>query len=109
MKTKKVKALQNMTMFIETEKENIHLQPMNGRMLVNTVERCSLFVPNKPRGPRSTEIMRTPHGRMVRRPDGNYTLTFRFSPNEFCITEQLLLEMQSIATNPLLNLNKHAA
>ena len=109
MKTKKVKALQNMTMFIETEKENIHLQPMNGRMLVNTVERCSLFVPNKPRGPRSTEVMRTPHSRMVRRPNGKYTLTFRFTSEEFCIAEQLLLEMRSIATNPLLNLNRRAA
>ena len=109
MKTKKVKALQNMTMFIETEKENIHLQPMNGRMLVNTVERCSLFVPNKPRGPRSVEIMRTNHARMVRRPNGKYSISIQFSPEEFHISEQLMLEIGTLVNNPLLNLKNRVA
>ena len=109
MKTKKVKALQNVTSFIETDKEDIHLKPMSGKILVNVVERCQLFVENKPRGPRSVEIMRTPHSRMVRRPNGKYTLTFRFTAEEFCIAEQLLLEMRTIVTNPLLNLKHRAA
>lgn len=88
---------------------NVHQQLLRGKMMIDIIENNLLFVQNNPRGPRSAEVMRTPHSRMVRRPDGQYTLTFRFSANEFCIAEQLLLEMQSIATNPLLNLNRRAA
>ena len=109
MKTKKVKALQNMTLFVETPQDNINLKPMSGRILVNTIERCSLFVQNKPRGPRSVEIMRTNHARMVRRPNGKYSISIQFSPEEFHISEQLMLEIGTLVNNPLLNLINRVA
>ena len=54
------------------------------------------FVENAPRGKRSIEIGRTAHSRFVRRPDGDYTATFRFHPSEKLIKEQLVAEMRDI-------------
>lgn len=56
------------------------------------------LVENKPRGPKSKEVGRTIHSRMVRRIDGNYTLTLRFSADERQIREQLLAETRRMAT-----------
>lgn len=53
---------------------------------------------NKPRGPSSKEVGRSIHGRMVRRLDGRYTLTFRFDADEKVLREQLLAEMRNMAT-----------
>ena len=109
MKTKKVKALQNITLFVQTDQEDINLKLMSGKMLVNTKERCSLFVPNKPRGPQSAEVMRTQHTRTVRRISGEYSISMHFSADEYCIDSQLVEELESIFKNPLLNLKKRAA
>ena len=56
------------------------------------------IVESKPRGPQSKEIGRAMHSRMVRRLDGNYTLTFRFSAEEKQIREKLLIETRKMAT-----------
>ena len=88
---------------------NVNQELLRGKMMIDLNGNNLLFVQNKPRGPRSAEVMRTPHSRMVRRPNGQYTLTFRFTAEEFCIAEQLLLEMRTIVTNPLLKLKHHAA
>lgn len=56
------------------------------------------LVENKPRGPKSKEIGRGVHSRMVRRLDGNYTLTLRFSASEKLIREALLSEVRTMAT-----------
>ena len=48
---------------------------------------------NPPRGPKSSEVGRSVHSRMVRRPDGLYTLTFRFSAEENRLREQLVSEI----------------
>lgn len=66
---------------------------MHGNAVLNKNDKELLFVEDNARGRRSTELMRTPHGRLVRRPDGNYTLTFRFSSGEDDIQASLVGEM----------------
>lgn len=55
-----------------------NLRTMRGKMLLNAEESELVFQENTPRGARSVEVGRTMHSRIVRRPDGLYTLTFRF-------------------------------
>lgn len=68
----------------------------SGRIIINTVENETMFNENEPRGPRSVEVTREKHCRCVRRPDGNYTLTFRFDPSEKFVTEALVAEIRSV-------------
>ena len=42
--------------------------------------------------------MRTDHSRLVRRPDGAFTLTFRFALEEEELRKQLLREMLQVCT-----------
>lgn len=57
------------------------------------------FVENTPRGARSKEVMRTPHARMVRRPDGLYTVTFScLEAGEANLREQMLAEVRKLVT-----------
>lgn len=68
----------------------------SGRIIINAVECETMFSENEPRGPRSVEVTREKHCRCVRRPDGNYTLTFRFNPTEKFVTEALVAEIRSV-------------
>lgn len=61
-----------------TMKGGANLRTMRGKCLLNCEEGELIFQENTPRGPRSVEVGRTYHSRLVRRPDGLYTLTFRF-------------------------------
>lgn len=53
-----------------------------------------VLVENEPRRHKSREVGRSIHSRMVRRPDGRYTLTFRFSSEESRLREQLVAEVR---------------
>lgn len=68
----------------------------SGRILINALESEATFNENEPRGPRSVEVSRDKHCRCVRRPDGDYTLTFRFNPTEKFVTEALVAEIRSV-------------
>lgn len=68
----------------------------SGRIIINAVESETTFSENEPRGPRSVEVTREKHCRCVRRPDGNYTLTFRFDPSEKFVAEALVAEIRSV-------------
>lgn len=70
----------------------------SGRIIINAIESETTFSENEPRGPRSVEVTREKHCRCVRRPDGNYTLTFRFDPSEKFVTESLVAEIRSVVT-----------
>ena len=72
---------------------------LNGKALVNSEKGEVVFAQNPPRGPRSREVARTGHGRLVRRPDGRYTFTFAsMVPEERNLREQLLAEVRKMCT-----------
>ncbi len=102
MKTKKnaYKAYVNMKVGIFAHEE-ANMRTLHGKLLLNAEESHVLFIQYPPRGPRSVELLRTAHSRLVQRPDGNYTLTFRFSPREKEFPVMLAREMGEIATNPV--------
>ena len=100
--------LTEMTVALQSQ-ENYDQQVLCGKVFVNEKEHQVSFTQNKPRGPRSREVMRTPHSRLVRRPDGRFTLSFRFSKEELEIGPQLLREMKAVVETLALNLKKRAA
>ena len=69
---------------------------IHGKGLLNAHEQRFTFVQNPKRGPRSTEIGRTSHSRSVRRPDGLYTVTFRFDAGEKLLLPALLAEVRAV-------------
>lgn len=77
--------------------ERIECQTVRGKGMYNRWDKEFLFIQDGPRGPKSKEIMRTAHSRLVRRPDGRYTLTFRFAGEEGGIMKSLVGEMKEIA------------
>lgn len=72
-----------------------NLRTMRGKALLNTHEHEIIFQENTPRGKRSTEVSRTQHSRLVRRPDGDYTLTFRFGSSLKYPMATLVSEMRN--------------
>ncbi len=86
----------HMTVGMRTQ-ENCNLQVLRGKVLLNEAEKNLTFIQNKPRGPRSQEVMRTQHSRMVRRHDGNFTLTFRFTAGEKRVMERIVEEVTEIS------------
>ena len=77
--------------------EDSDLQVLWGKVLLNETESQLTFVQNKPRGPRSLELMRTMHSRLLRRPNGGFTLTFRFDSDEHHVMQQMMEEMTQIS------------
>lgn len=95
--------LTSMTVGLKSQGDYNH-RTLHGRITINLEERYALFVQYPQRGARSKELMRTAHSRMVSRPDGNFTLTFRFSPNEDNLPEKLLDEMKQIINQNINNI-----
>lgn len=87
--------LSNITVGMKVQ-DNYDMMTLRGRLVINEEESSLLFVQNSPRGPQSVEVLRTPHSRLVRRPDGKYTLTFRYSADEPKVLAKLVMEMRSI-------------
>lgn len=82
-----------------TQDETIEKRLVHGRALLNSDKGEFVFAQNPPRGARSIEVSRTGHARMVRRPDGRYTITFScLYANEKMLREQLLAEVRSLCT-----------
>ncbi len=75
-------------------KKNMTL--LRGKAVLNEECKNFTFLQNPPRGPRSVEVCRTAHSRMVRRPDGDYTLTIRFDASEKYVREALLSELRDV-------------
>ena len=108
MKSYNIHILNNMTVNLQSQ-NHYDQKVLNGKLFVNTQKRQASFTQNRPRGPRSTEVMRTPHARLVRRPDGDFTLTFHFSKEEYAVGPQLLEEMQKVIDFLSLNPSKRQA
>ncbi len=100
------KSIPNMTVGMQSQQDS-NLQVLHGKVLLNEEENRLLFMQNTPRGPRSQEVMRTAHSRLVQTPQGRYTLTFRFSPNESDLQSILMSEMEKITDNKLINRKEH--
>jgi len=108
MNTYNIHILNNMTVNLQSQK-HYDQKVLNGKLFVNTQKRQASFTQNRPRGPRSIEMMRTPHARLVRRPDGDFTLTFHFSKEEYAVGPQLLEELQKVVDFLSLNPANHRA
>ena len=59
-----------------THDERFEKMLLRGKVLLDSEDSSLLFSQNPPRGPQSKEVTRGDHSRLVRRPDGNYTLSF---------------------------------
>lgn len=75
---------------------NPDMHVLNGKGLLNQHESRFTFIQNEPRGPRSVEVGRTKHCRIVRRPDGKYTATLRFGAGEQQLLAALLAEIRRV-------------
>lgn len=102
----KYHSLPNMTVAMLSQND-YDLQVLHGRIIPNEDDKSILFLQNAPRGPRSFELLRTRHSRLVQTPKGTITLTFRFSPDEKNLRSSLMSEMESIISN-ILNAGKEA-
>lgn len=77
--------------------EDPELRVMRGKAMYDSVDEDFKFVENPPCGARSKEVGRTIHGRMVQRPDGNYTITLRaFDPKMKYMRETLVGEVNTL-------------
>ncbi len=93
------KRVKDICVDLYTQEEEVERRLLSGRALLNCEKGEFLFAQNAPRGPRSTEIGRTPHARFIRRPDGRYTITFScMDAEEKNLREQLLAEVRTICT-----------
>lgn len=90
--------LEGVGLDVYTREEATENRLMRGRALLNSEKNEFIFAQNEPRGPRSKEVGRTYHSRFVRRPDGEYTVTLRFSADESDLRESLLAEVRTIVT-----------
>lgn len=87
--------LQGMSIEMQTQ-ERRNMVVLRGKALLNEVEQRLMFVQNAKRGARSVEVWRCAHSRMVRRPDGKYTLTVRFAHDEKYVREKLIAEVREM-------------
>ena len=99
--------LKNMTVSMQTQ-ESKDMTILRGKALLNECDKRLTFIQNKPRGKRSVEIGRSDHSRIVRRPDGLYTLTFRFDAKERYLKELLLSEIRNVVKMAVADLKKQS-
>lgn len=79
-----------------TREPEVEKRLLRGRVLLDTDEKSLFFAQNERRKNYSKEIMRTDHGRLVRRPDGLYTYTFScLNADEPRLQELLLAELRN--------------
>lgn len=82
-----------------TSVEEVEKRLLRGRVLLDSDRGELLFAQSEPRLHRSKEVMRTEHGRLVRRPDGLYTFTFsKVDVKTKLLREVLLTEIRQAAT-----------
>ena len=89
------------------EKRNMVV--LRGKVLLNEEEERLSFVQNEPRGPRSVEVGRGEHSRIVRRPDGLYTLTLRFDVKEKYVREAMIAEVRNAVNMALEEMKKNTS
>ena len=100
--------LTEMTVTIKSH-HSINKQPMHGKIVVEAEDKNVKFVENAPRGPQSVEVMRTVHSRTVRRPDGQYGISFHFFGDEPGIGRQLVKELKAVIETLSINTKNNVA
>ena len=108
MNTFEVFELTEMMVTLKSQ-EDYNLQVLRGKVIVNEEDRSLSFEQNALRGPRSAEVMCTPHSRLVRQPNGRLSLRFRFSDKEPGIGFQLIRELKAILSTLDITSKKRAA
>ena len=96
-KTPVYKRIKDICIDMYTVDKAVDKQLMRGRFFLNCEKGEAIFKQNLPRGLRSVEIGRTRHSRYVRRPDGDYTVTFRCRAGEKDLVKTLSAEIREIA------------
>lgn len=96
MKTPVYRRIKDICVDMYTLDTHIERRTLNGKVFLNSVKGEMTFTQNSPRGARSVEIGRTAHSRYVRRPDGDYTVTFHINACEKKLRERLLAEVRSL-------------
>lgn len=72
----KLHKVQGIDVKMYTRDAEVEKRLLNGKVLLDSEDSSLLFSQNPRRGPQSKEVTRGDHSRLVRRPDGNYTLSF---------------------------------
>lgn len=79
-----------------TREPEVEKRLLRGKVLLDSDEKSLLFAQYEKRKNYSKELMRTDHGRLVRRPDGLYTFTFScLDAEESNLQEHLLAELRN--------------
>lgn len=69
---------------------------LRGKGIYNDVRNGFTFTQNPPRVNRNKKCGQVSHGIMMERPDGNYVMTIRFSPNEKYLEATLCSEVKNL-------------
>lgn len=96
MDTQKHK-FEHMEVSVFAQQVQVINQVLRGRVLIDPGDQRCLVVENPPRGQRSREIGRTMHARIVERPDGDFTITFRIKRKEKYKRESMIAECRALA------------
>ena len=89
--------IEGVSLTLSTQKgKRRSMRLLRGKSVFDDVQHRFTFIENEPRGARSVEVGRTLHARYVRRPDGLYTVTFRFSAEEKFLRSTLQAEVRQI-------------
>ena len=83
---------------VYSSEEDVNRRILRGRMLYDKEEEKTTFVENQPRGPRSSEVGRTGHARLVKsaRNNSDYKITIRVNASEKYLKETLLSEVRNL-------------
>ena len=105
-KERHTERLSDMSVVMQTIEEKPELSFVRGKACLDKADKRMTFVENAPRGARSVEVARQPHSRVVRRPDGLYTLTLRFGAGERYLKSVLQSEVRNIVDAVALDYEK---
>lgn len=84
------------TVKVTTLRGDVKNRVINGKVLFLAEETEVVITENPPRPQRSVEVGRSEKCRMVRRPDGDYTLTIHFNANEKLLKERLISQVRNM-------------
>lgn len=87
--------LEEMTVSMQSQPEK-NLRLLRGKAFLDENSKSFTFVQYEQRNKRSVEVCRSTHGRLVKKPSGDFTLTFRFDEDTRDIKETLISEIRTI-------------
>ena len=76
--------------------QSIDKKIVGGKLLHWAANHEITFIENPPRGPRSIEVGRTAHARLVRLQDGSYSMRVKFITQEKSVGYRLIAELREL-------------